>query len=159
MKIVNWALPLATLASFALLVGYLAPHLSAESAGGVPFDFRPFGYDLAEARAYLANLTPAGTALYLGPIRLNDTLFPILLTATLCLPLRGRGQLWFVAALAYGIFDLSENVAVARLLRAGSDVEAQAVSLASGFTQAKFAAVVVAILLTLIALWQAWRKR
>lgn len=159
MKSVNWALPLATLAAYLVMMGYYYPQLAAASGGGVPFDIRPFGYDLTEARVYLAALSPVGTALYLGAVRLNDTVFPILLTLTLCLPLRGRGQLWFLPALAYGLFDLAENVAVARLLRAGPEVEAQAVALASGFTQAKFAALAVAVLLAAVALWQAWRAR
>ena len=158
MKIVNWALPLVTVAAYLLLVGYFGQQLSAQSAG-LPFDFRPLGYTLAEAQAYLSHLSPTGTALYLGPIRLMDTVFPILLTLTLCLPMRRRDQLWFLAPLTYGILDLSENIAVARLLRAGPEVQAQAVSLASGMTEAKFAALTVAILLALIALWQAWRRR
>ncbi len=158
MKTQNWALPLASAASYALLVLYLAPQLSAQSAGGLPFDLRALGYSLAEAQAYLAALTPEGTALYLGPIRLNDTVFPILFTATLCLPLRRREELWFLPALAYGIFDLAENVAVARLLRAGPDVQAGAVALASGFTQAKFAAAFLAILVALYGLWRGWRR-
>lgn len=158
MKTLNWALPLATLASYGLLIGYLAPQLSAQSGGGTPFDLRALGYTLTEAKAYLSTLTPAGTALYLGPIRLNDTVFPILFTATLCLPLRRLGQLWFLPALAYGLFDLAENVAVARLLHAGVDVEAGAVALASGFTQAKFAAAAVAVLVALYGLWHGRRR-
>ncbi|MGV8987938.1 MAG: hypothetical protein ACOH2H_16825 [Cypionkella sp.] len=159
MKTLNWVLPLATIASFAVLIGYYIPQLSTASGGGMPFDLRPMGYSLAEARAYLAQLTPAGVALYLGPIRLLDTLFVILLTATLCLPLRRRGQLWFLPALAYGLFDLAENVAVARLLHAGPEIEAQAVALASGFTQAKFVGVTVAFALALFSLAQAWHRR
>ncbi len=159
MKTLNWALPLACVASYAVLIFYLAPQLSAESGGAMPFDLRALGYSLEEARSYLSALTPAGIALYLGPIRLNDTVFPILFTATLCLPLWRRGQLWFLPALAYGLFDLAENIAVARILRAGPDVEAAAVALASGFTQAKFAAAILAILLALFALWQGWRRR
>lgn len=158
MKTLNWALPLAAAASYALLIFYLAPQLSAQSGGGIPFDLRALGYSLADAKAYLAALTPEGTALYLGPIRLNDTVIPILFTATLCLPLRRLGELWFLPALAYGLFDLAENVAVARLLRAGVDVEAGAVALASGFTQAKFAAAGLAILVALYGLWRNWRR-
>lgn len=159
MRFLNWALALTTLAFFALLAWYIVPALVADASGGLPFDLRVDGYDLEEARAYLAALSPAGTALYLGMARLADTLFPILLTLTLCLPLRGRGQLWFLPALAYGIFDLAENVAVARLLRLGMDVGAGPVSVASGFTQAKFLALALALVLALIATWQAWRKR
>jgi hypothetical protein len=149
---------LATLACYGVLVLYLAPQLSAQSGGATPFDLRALGYGLAEAKPYLAALTPEGTALYLGPIRLNDTLFPILFTATLCLPLRRLGELWFLPALAYGLFDLAENVAVARLLRAGPDVGAASVALASGFTQAKFAAGAIAVLVALYGLWRNWRR-
>lgn len=158
MKTVNWALPLATVASYVLLAGIFGRQLVAEAGGALPFDLRPMGYGLAEAQAYLAQLTPAGLALYLGPIRLNDTLFPLFLTATLCLPLRRRSELWFLPALAYGLFDLAENVAVARLLRAGPEVEAQAVAVASGFTQAKYASLALAVCVALFALWRAWRK-
>lgn len=158
MKTMNWALPLASLAAYAVLLGYLTPQLAAQSDGALPFDLRPLGYALADARAYLGSLTPAGAALYLGPMRLNDTVVPILFTATLCLPLRRMNQLWFLPALAYGLCDLSENIAVARLLRAGSDVEAGAVALASGFTQAKFAALAVAVLVAVYGLWRGgWR--
>jgi hypothetical protein len=158
MKILNWALPLATLAACLGLLGFCAVMLGAQSSG-LPFDLRPLGYSLTEAQAYLSHLTPSGTALYLGPIRLMDTLFPILFTLTLCLPMRGRDQLWFLPALAYGILDLSENIAVARILRAGTEVQAHAVTLASGMTEAKYAALAVAVLLALYALWQARLRR
>jgi hypothetical protein len=159
MKIVNWALPLATLASLAVLGGFLCPQLIADAGGALPFDLRVTGYSLAEAQAYLAQLSPAGVALYIGPVRLADTVFPILLTATLCLPLRRRGQLWFLPALAYGLFDLAENVAVARLLHVGPEIEAHAVAVASGFTQAKYLSAAVAAGLALFALGQSWLKR
>lgn len=159
MKNLYWALPLATLAAYAILLGYLAPQITADAGGAMPFDLRLMGYSLGEARAYLAALSPEGAGLYLGPFRLLDTLVPMLVTATLCLPLQRRGQFWFLPALAYGLFDLAENVAVARLLHTGPEVEAQAVALASGFTQAKFVALAVAVLLALFASWQVWRKR
>ena len=159
MKTVNWALPLATVASLVLLGGYFCPQLVAAAGGALPFDLRIMGYSLVEAQVYLAQLSPAGVALYLGPVRLADTVFPILLTATLCLPLRRRGQLWFLPALAYGLFDLAENVAVARLVHMGPEVEAHAVAVASGFTQAKFLSAAIAAGLALFALGQAWLKR
>ena len=159
MKTLYWALPLATLATYAVLLGYVTPQLMADAGGGMPFDLRLMGYSLAEARAYLSALSPSGVALYLGPFRLTDTLLPMLVTATLCLPLRRRGQFWFLPALASGLFDLAENVAVARLLHTGPEVEAQAVALASGFTQAKFVALGVAVLVAAFALVQVWRRR
>lgn len=159
MKTLYWALPLATLATYAVLLGYVTPQLVADARGGMPFDLRLTGYGLAEARAYLSGLSPAGVALYLRPFRLIDTILPMLVTATLCLPLWRRGQFWFLPALAYGLFDLAENIAVARLLHTGPEVGAEAVALASGFTQAKFTALAVAVLLAVLALWQARRAR
>ena len=158
MKSVNWALPLVTLAAFGGLC-YLVPLLMAEAGGALPFDLRPFGYGLMEARIYLQHLSPTGTALYQGVFRLTDTIFPIVFTLTLCLPLRGRGQVWFLPALIYGLCDLAENLAVARMLLVGPEVEAQAVALAAGFTQGKFATVIVAVVLALFGALQAWRNR
>lgn len=159
MRHLNWALPLASGAALVCLLLVLAPQLAAQSAGGTVFDLRPLGYSLAEAQAYLAVLTPQGAQMYLGAFRLADTLVPLLLTPTLCLPLRGRGQLWFLPALVYGLLDLWENLAIARLIHLGPDVDAQAVALASSLTQAKFAALAVALLLALHGLWTAWRDR
>lgn len=160
MKNLYWALPLATLAAYALLLGYFAPQMMADAGGAWPFDLRLMGYSLAEARAYLTALSPDGAGVYLGPFRLLDTLVPLLVTATLCLPLYRRGQFWFLPALAYGLFDLAENIAVARLLHTGPEVEAKAVALASSFTQAKFAALAIAVLLALYALGRTrWQRR
>ena len=156
---VNLALPLVTLASYLLLAGWFGPQISAAAGGLMPFDLRPLGYDAAAARAFLAALTPEGQALYLGPVRVNDTVFPILFTLTLCLPLRGWGGAWFLPALAYGLLDLAENLAVAALLRAGSGVGEGPVALASGLTMTKFVAVVLAVGLALWALVAKWRAR
>ena len=158
MKIVDWALVLATLAA-ACVLGYLLPQLVAEAGGAQPFDLRPLGYNVMQARVYLQDLSPVGLALYQGGFRLTDTIFPILFTLTLCLPLRGRGEIWFFPALAYGLCDLAENLAVARLLQTGPEVAAQAVSLASGFSQAKTFALIAALRLALCGMLQAWRHR
>ena len=159
MKLVYWALPLATLVAFGALYGLFLPQLLAEAGGAIPFDLRPLGYSAVEAQIYLQSLSPQGSALYQGAFRLTDTIFPILFTLSLCLPLRRRGEIWFMPALAYGLCDLAENLAVARLLQTGPDVAAQAVSLASGFSQAKVLAVIAALVLALFGTLQAWRDR
>ena len=68
-RVLTWL----TLADFGFLVAVLAPQLSIQSKGMVPFDLRAMGYDLAAVQAYLAVLTEAGRKLYLGPIRVTDT--------------------------------------------------------------------------------------
>ena len=67
--------------------------------------------------------------------------------------------LWFLPAQAYAVLDLAENMAVAALLRAGPEVEVGLVTLASGLTMAKFAAVAVAVVLALGRVWHLWRAR
>lgn len=156
---VNWLVPLAALASYAVLVLHFGPRLEAEAGGLLPFDLRPLGYDSDAVRAYLAALTPEGAALYLGPIRANDTLVPLLFTLTLLLPLRGWGWLWFLPALAYGFADLAENVAVASLITQGAGVPDGVIAAASALTMAKFAAVTLALLVAALALWGKWRMR
>ncbi len=149
---VNWLLPLATVASYLVMILVLAPRLLAETGGMLPFDLRVFGYSHADAQAYLHAMTPAGAALYLGAIRLNDTVFPILFSLTLCLPLFRWPAVWALPALAYGMADLAENWAVARLIRTGPAVDSGSVAFASALTEVKFALVLAALLVALVAL-------
>ncbi len=156
---VLWLVLLTTVAAYAVLVGWFGPQVQAAAGGLTPFDLRATGYGIDAARAFLTALTPEGRAIYLGPGRVNDTIFPVLFTVTLILPVRRRAWLWWLPALAYGVFDLAENWAVARLLVTGPTVEAGPVALASALTQAKFAAVLVAVVLALWGLWAGWRAR
>ncbi len=151
---VYWALPLSAALAYGVLVLGFAPRV--EAGGLLPFDLRPLGYSPDEARAFLRALTPAGKAAYLGPVRITDTIFPILFTLTLCLPL--RRWLWALPALAYGLLDLAENMAVAGVLRAGPDGAEGAMRVASALTVAKFGALAVAVILAGYALWRAWRR-
>jgi hypothetical protein len=154
-----WVLPLLTALVYAVLVLWFGPQLQAAAGGLAPFDLRPLGYDLDQARLFLTMLTPEGREIYLGPVRVNDTVFPILFTLTLCLPIRRWHWAWALPALAYGLLDLAENMAVATLLRTGPAVESGAVAWASALTQGKFAASVVALALCFWALWLARRAR
>ena len=145
----------------AILVIWGGTALGAQSAGLPPFDLRATGYSLAEAQAYLQALTPAGTALYLGAIRLLDTIFPVTCTLVLAIGIwhRGRGLApWLRGGLTllapiYGALDLAENAAVAGLLRAGPEaVTAEAVARASFLTQGKFVLFGLAILALVVLL-------
>jgi hypothetical protein len=154
-----WALPLATALAYGVLVLWFGPQVQAAAGGLMPFDLRPMGYDLDAARLFLTTLTSEGRDVYLVPVRINDTIFPILFTLTLCLPVRRWTWAWTIPALAYGLLDLAENMAVATLLRTGPEVGSGPVALASALTQAKFAASVVAVGIALWGLWLAWRAR
>lgn len=155
-KSLTWMAAAGALASYLVLVGWFGPQVDA---GGLrPFDLRPFGYDLAEAEAFVAALTPEGRAAYLGPVRMTDTVFPLLMTLTFVLVSRRLGWAALLPALAYGALDLAENAEVAALLRA-SALDPQAVATASLLTMTKFAAFGIASLITLAALWRAWQGR
>lgn len=148
-KSLIWPVAAATLASYLVLVGWLGPQVDA---GGLrPFDLRPSGYDLDGARAFLAALTPEGRAIYLGPVRIADTVFPLLMTLTFVLVSRGLGWIAVLPALAYGGLDLAENAQVAALLRSGV-LDPAAVALASLLTMTKFGAFALACLVALAAL-------
>lgn len=160
-RAITWGLPLLTAVVYAWLALWLGGQLAEQSGGLMPFDLRVQGYDLAEARAYLRALTPEGFVLYLGPIRLADTLFPGLMG--LCFlwwmrPLAGGfGMVCILAAMAYVALDWGENWAVAQLLDAGPDwVHPGGVHLASALTQGKFAAFALAAVLSGR---QIWRRR
>ena len=159
---VNWAIFGATLVVWGLMALVVAPRLSAQAQGLDIFDMRPFGYSPDQARTFLGALTPQGQAFYLGPYRVFDTVFPILLSITLSLPLQRWSWFWSVPAFLYGVLDLPENWAVARLVRTGAMVDDGSIQLASTVTQAKFAMVALAILLALVAagrwLWQRWGR-
>lgn len=155
----NWALPVVTAATYAVLVLWFGPQVQQGAGGLLPFDLRPLGYDAAAARAFLTALSPEARDLYLGAVRINDSLFPVLFTLTLCLPLRGLPAAWFLPALGYGLADLAENQAVAALLRTGPLVDDGSIAWASGLTMAKFALVALAILVALAGLRRNWRAR
>ncbi len=155
----------ATAAVYAVLVLVYLPQLWA--GGLAPFDLRLAGYDAEAAGDYLAGLSALGKAAYQGPVRLLDTLFPMLLSAVLLLPLGARAWRGLTAgtrlalglpALGYGLLDLAENTAIARLLRAELPVDSGAVRVASLLTQTKFALLALAVVLALGLLLRGWRK-
>ncbi len=159
-RAVNWGLPLLTAAVYAWLVLVLGQQLAAMSGGLTPFDLRIVGYDPGAARAYLRALSPQGYALYQGPIAWTDTLFPALMG--LCFawwmrPYSGVfGMVCVLAAMSYVALDWGENMVVQRMLDAGPDwVRPVDVIRASGLTQGKFAAFILAAAL---AARQSWRR-
>lgn len=156
---------------FAMMLFGTGPMI--EAGGLAPFDTRSFGYSLEDARAFLSALTPEARATYLGPQRIADTLFPIGLLGTLALgallALRSvlPGRVWsraaFLAtlpAIAYFIFDMLENAAVAGLLSTPPEaLSAATVTHASMLTLWKFRFVWAAIAIFLAALLASLIKR
>lgn len=149
------------LAGVAGIVFWAAPRIDA--GGLAPFDTRTAGYSYADALAFLEALSPEGRAVYLGPERLADTVFPIGFLGVLALgsylALRrwsaGLGAVAALVALVYFIFDMLENAAVAGLLKtAPEEVTPEAVARASLFTVWKFHFVNAALVILVLG-WSA----
>lgn len=160
-----WWLAGATLAVYLAMVLWSLPQIADAAAGLRPFDLRPFGYGGPEARAFLAALSPEGTAFYLGVQHKLDIVYPPALAITLVwaflrlLP-RGWALIAAIPALLGAVFDLFENAAVAGLLRAGADGASDAmVAVASQWTVLKSASDAVALIALLLALGMRRRAR
>ncbi|WP_417587444.1 hypothetical protein [Pararhodobacter oceanensis] len=160
-RAINWGLPLLTLATYLYLAAYIGPQVMAQAEGQLPFDLRALGYSLGEARGYLRVLTPEGYLLAQGPMFWADTLFPLLLGATLLWwmrPFAGMfGMVCVLSSMSYIALDWGENSAVQAMLTAGPDwVRPVEVVRASTFTMAKFAAL---LLCAMLAVRQSLRRR
>lgn len=122
-----------------------------------PLDVRLLGYRPEAVEAWLFNLTDRGRELLLGPVRWADTIFPLLLGATLALAAFAIRRPWLAAlAAVYVVLDLAENVAIAAILRADIDgLDPATVGRASGLTVGKWAVLVPVVAATI---WF-WRGR
>jgi hypothetical protein len=163
-----WALFAATTLVYVIMVFWSLPKISAMAGGQMPFDLRPMGYSLEEARNFLGALSDEGRAFYLGTQHSLDTLYPPLLAATLGLgswimsPASSRLVRMLLSGLAVpGMgFDLAENHAVSGLLAMPvAAIDAEAVMIASALTALKslFTTIAMTTLLVLTLAW-AWRR-
>lgn len=149
---ITWGFAGATLAVYLIMVLWSLPLIAAEAGGRLPFDLRPFGYGLEEARAFLSALSETGRSQYLGAQHMLDRLFPPLLAVTQVLSFwqtfRPRPALGLAAlALAAGWVDLRENLAVAELLARGpGGIDAEITGRAAALTVAK--SLLAAVVLT-----------
>ncbi len=143
----RWFGPLlwATMLLFAAMVFTSTRSLTPGPEWSI-FDARVFGYDLAYAQGYLTALRETGQIdVYLGRLRMMDTVFPALLTAVLMVVIRLRytGVVQMVLgalALVYLGTDYLENAFVAGLLRTEPDLlTVSAVQVASIATMTKYA--------------------
>jgi hypothetical protein len=154
-RVALWSWVAVTIALGLAMSLWTLPRI-AEGAGGlVPFDLRFTGYSGDEARAFLAALTPVARDLYLGPQRVLDMIYPVMLSALLALALwrSTRGQApalrmgLAAVAVAGGAVDQVENTIVARLLRDDADLATDGrVALASAATMTKSALTGVAVI-------------
>jgi hypothetical protein len=162
---VFWLTLVATLAVYLVIVLWSLPRISAAAGGLVPFDLRPSGYGLDEARAFLTALSETGRGWYLGTQHRLDLAFPLLLALSFVLgfTLVFRGPLlWLSIAVALGAMacDLMENHAVAGLLRTDpAALDAAAVAAASRWSVGKAALTTVAGIALLVGAALALARR
>lgn len=160
-RVIWWALTLLTIAVYATLVSLGQMHLDTGD-GQQPFDLRVMGYTAVQAQAYLDALHPVQVNFYRGPLRLLDTLFPVLFGIWLYLSARALGVRPAWLALfgpAYALVDLVENAMVARVLGMhGTQVTEDAVFWASMATQTKFALFAITLILMGRAGLLRWRR-
>lgn len=153
---------------YLVMVGWSLPRISAAAGGLAPFDMRPMGYGLADARAFLSALSEEGRDFYLSVQHRLDLAYPPLLALTLCLglwimaPLRGSMLLLVLIAmpLLAMIADLAENRLVAQMLGTPpQELSEDLVAMASTATVLKSVLTIIAMTLLLLftTLW-GWRK-
>ncbi|TDK50604.1 hypothetical protein [Antarcticimicrobium luteum] len=166
-RIAYWAVFMAALALYAAMVGGTLPAIARDAGGLTPFDMRPMGYTVAEARAFLAALGDEGRALYLGPQRWLDLAYPVLLAIVLIGAVRMLiRRFWLqlglsLAALGGMAADYLENARVAAMLVAGGAVADELIGAASRATQLKAGLTSLVMLAVCVALaraaWKRWR--
>ncbi len=150
-RLVFGLLAVSTALWAAMVFGTLA-HLSGVAEGAQPFDVRPLGYSVGEARALLAMLGEAGRAYYADVQLVLDTVYPATYALSralaiwwLTMPGRLRATpipaaiRWvaIVPPVAAAGFDYWENAMIGKMLIAGSAVSDELVRMASMATQIK----------------------
>lgn len=142
----------ATLASYVLLAWVGLVQLNAQAGGLIAFDARITGYNQADATAYLAELTDEGRAIILGPLRILDTIFPVLLGLLLALIIWVNGRPYLaILPFGYTAVDLWENATVGRMIAENAPEMADR---ASNLTQGKYALLLLAVAVA----WMVWRR-
>ncbi len=159
---------------YALMMFGTYAHLAGMAEGAEPFDLRPMGYGLGDARALLALLGEEGRAYYARVQLMLDTVYPATYAVSrglLVWWLTAAGRiaphalaihwrlLMLVAPVAAAGFDYLENARIAAMLAAGTSVDAALVGAASLATQAKSAFTVVTEVLVLTLAFRFWRRR
>jgi hypothetical protein len=168
MKAIFWLVFAAMAAVYATMLIWTLPTITAEAGGLAPFDMRPLGYSLDEAKAFLSALSADGRDLYLNVQLWLDLFYPALLAvslifATILLAPPGLLRWLLILPAVLGmVFDYLENFSIGRMLEAGPDALTEALAaeasrwtiLKSGFTTVSMMAVIV-----LLVIWFVTRQR
>ena len=155
---IYWVVVAATVTNYLIMVLWSLPLVSEMAGGGVPYDMRPGGYSLDDAREFLMAITDEGRDFYLNTQQFLDLFYPTLMAITIAIPLAHlvpRYWGWTLAALAIaaGVIDHLENSAVAVMLQVEPDALTEAmVSTASNWTLAKSISTTIALVALLLVL-------
>jgi hypothetical protein len=148
-------LSVATGAVYVILVWLGTQHLVVGSEKLWPFDLRMLGYGFFDAKTYLMLLGQEAADFYMGPMRMLDTAFPVMLgfwMGMLWWGLTERIHPWsrvimLIAPAAYTLMDLCENALVGEMVRLGPEgIDRDLVALASSYTVSKTVTLMVALL-------------
>lgn len=167
LKRVFWAVFAVTMLVYLVMVLWSLPIISGDADGMLPFDLRPGGYSTEDARMFLSALGETGRVQYLGWQHTLDAFYPGLMALSLVLanfllfPKKWAAGISIIAVLA-AVFDWSENLAVADLLRLGAvHIDDEAVSFASLLTVLKSVTVTVALTFLVVGVamsgWSRWK--
>jgi hypothetical protein len=166
-----------SIALWAFMTFWTLAYLRRISGGLEPFDLRPFGYDVTEARTLLYALSAFGRDYYATTQLQIDTAYPFtyaLSRALLLLWLTIPGRLMAapppllrlalaILPIAVAACDYRENEAIAAMLEAGPQVDAETVARASFWTQAKSLGAVVTdatcVVMSVVVFHGWWQRR
>jgi hypothetical protein len=169
-RLLFWAVVAATVAVYAVMLGWSIPAISDAAGGRAVFDMLPAGYSYAEAQAFLAALSPDGADFYLRVQHRLDLIYPALLAISTGWAMVRLAPHWrwrpalLLAPIPGMVFDYLENRAVSVMLLAGADgLTPEMVAQASRFSQLKaiLSTLSLGLLLILILAWafRRWRAR
>ena len=151
-----WTIVAIAVIDYLVMVVWSLPYIANQAGGLMPFDVRPTGYSLEEAKAFVGALSTKGNVFYLSMQHMLDTVFPIMEAIAVgwgifMLMPESRGVVRWVAvipAIAGMVFDLLENRQVGVMLTTGAgDLTAEIVSRGSMFTITKSILVTVSFLI------------
>jgi len=163
-----WVLVVLTLGLYGTMVFWSLPLIAQNAAELIPFDMRPSGYNLQEARTFLEALTPEGKAFYRNTQLRLDAAYPAMLAVVLALGGMGLacgrwrwiGYIVVISAVLGAAADYVENTAIASILAIDpvllTTVE---VDFASRATLVKSGSTTIAMSLLLLLLVVRWMKR
>lgn len=164
LKRIFWTCFLAAALIYVTMLTWTLPAITSAAGGNLPFDLRPMGYDLEDAKMFLQALTPDGRQLYLNVQHKLDTAYPALMAIALGLgsyllaPPSWKFGRWIgaVASTVGAGFDFIENHYVANLLNQNVrtlDPElVQSASLAS-MVKSVSTSIAIFVLLATLGLW------